>query len=83
MTENDIIRELRRDPRLQSQCKGLGEFVFLVGTARTTWLMSGGDEAEMERAFSPHIIDLARLEAADVIVELVRQSSVYPPVAGA
>ena len=56
MTENDIIRQLRRDPKLRLNCKALGEFVILVATARVTWLISKENQREMERSFSPHVI---------------------------
>ena len=82
MTENDIIRQLRRDPKLRLNCKALGEFVILVATARMTWLISKENQREMERSFSPHVIELAKLDVADYLVALVQQSSIYPPVAG-
>ncbi len=80
MNERDMIRELRRTPKMRLQCKGLGEFVFLVATARMTWRLSGGDEKAMAASFSPHVVDLARLDEADYLVGLVRESSVHPPV---
>jgi hypothetical protein len=82
MTEKDIIRMIRRDPQLQVRCRGLGEFTMLVATARMTWRICNGNMREMERSFSPHVIDLAALDGADIIVDMVRASGIYPPVAG-
>jgi hypothetical protein len=80
VTEDDIIRGLRGNPRGRFLCAGLGEFMILIATARQTWRLCGGDLEVMKASFAPTTIELAKLDAADLMVALVTEKTIYPPV---
>jgi hypothetical protein len=79
MEENSIPHLIRTDPPMRAQCKALSEYVVLVATARIVFIRCGEDMDWMKESFSPPIIDLARRDVAQYIVDLVDLSGLHPP----